>query len=81
MSEDIEAMRRDAERYRWLCHNNFDCERMQVLTFQQWYEPHSQTGEPQVWSCRVRGGALDEVIDAAMLAESASPTPPTPRPN
>ena len=66
----IKALRADADRYRWLCRNNFDREKMQVHTWIQTWEPHSQTGEPTQWTQRVRGGAyLSEVIDAALRQE------------
>lgn len=68
--EDLDALRKDAERYRWLCANNFDRDQLQVHTWVQWTEPHSATGEPQTWSYRVRGGALDRVIDQAMREEA-----------
>ena len=48
--KELEAMKRDAARYRWLCANNFDRPSMQVVTFAQWQEPHSATGLPQDWS-------------------------------
>ena len=63
---------RDAERYRWLCANNFDREgAAQVHTWLHTWEPHSQTGEPTEWMQRIRGGALDAAIDAAMTIEAA----------
>lgn len=68
--KELEQQERDAERYRWLCNNNFDRDRLQIHTFVQWYEPHSVTGEPQVWSGRLRGSALDGVIDKAMAEEA-----------
>lgn len=58
---------RDAERYRWLVDNSYD--RDGFLQFQVWkhsWEPHSQTGIPIEWKCRVRGPAIDAAIDAAM---------------
>jgi hypothetical protein len=61
-----EAVRRDAERYRWLCENSFDREGVtQVALFLKTWEPHSQTGEPTMWSQRIRGPAIDVFIDAA----------------
>ena len=42
---ELLALRADAERYRWLCRNNFDREKMQVHTWIQTWEPHSQTGD------------------------------------
>lgn len=60
---------RDAARYRWLCDNNFDRQRLQVQTWVHTWEPHSVTGEPTEWKARVRGGALDRVIDAEMDAD------------
>ena len=63
---------RDAERYRWLCANNFDREgAAQVHTWLHTWEPHSQTGEPTEWMQRIRGGALDAAIAAAMTIEAA----------
>ena len=70
LAAELSALRADAERYRWLCRNNFDREKMQVHTWIQTWEPHSQTGEPIQWTQRVRGGAyLSEVIDAALRQE------------
>lgn len=62
----------DLARYRWLCDNNFDKRGVtQVHTWLHTWEPHSQTGEPTEWKCRVRGSALDRAIDAAMAAQQA----------
>jgi hypothetical protein len=61
------ADRLDAQRYRWLCDNNFDKVGVtQIHTLIKTWEPHSQTGEPQLWSQRTRGGKLDAAIDAAI---------------
>jgi hypothetical protein len=61
---EVERLRADAERYRWLCANNFDSQGFtQIHTFVHTWEPHSQTGEPTEWKQRVRGGALDPIID------------------
>ncbi len=61
-----DALRSDAERYRWLCSNNFDRQgTTQIHTWLHTWEPHSQTGEPTEWMARLRGGALDAAIDAA----------------
>lgn len=71
-NDELEALKRDAARYRWLCYNNFDRQGLtQVHTWRHTWEPHSQTGEPTEWKARVRGGALDLVIDEAMAAEEA----------
>jgi len=65
------ALEKDAARYRWLCGNNFDREgATQVHTWLHTWEPHSQTGEPTEWKQRIRGGALDAAIDAAMAADA-----------
>jgi hypothetical protein len=62
---------KDAARYRWLCNNNFDKEGVsQIHTFLKTWESHSATGEPQLWSQRIRGGALDLIIDRAMAEDS-----------
>ncbi len=56
----------DAARYRWLAENSFD--RPGVTQFHVWqhtWEPHSKTGEPTEWKCRVRGTAIDRAIDDA----------------
>ena len=67
---EIERLRKDAERYRWLCANNFDRDgRTQIHTWVHSWEPHSQTGEPINWLQRVRGGNLDQFIDAAIKGE------------
>lgn len=67
----IDALRKDAERYRWLCGNNFDRDGVtQVSTWLHTWEPHSRTGEPVEWIQRVRGGRLDAVIDAAMAPKA-----------
>jgi len=67
LTEESTALRLDAERYRWLRDNNFDREGvMQVHTWRHTWEPHSKTGEPTEWVQRIRGGALDAAIDAAM---------------
>jgi len=69
---ELLALRKDAERYRWLCANNFDKPgATQVHTWVQTWEPHSQTGDPTEWTQRIRGGALDRVIDEAMEAALA----------
>ena len=72
--EPVEVERdADAERYRWLCANNFDREGpTQVHTWLHTWEPHSQTGEPTEWKQRIRGGALDATIDAAIAATPQS---------
>lgn len=69
--DEVRSMAEYAARYRWLCSNNFDRQAVQVHTWHHWYEPHSVTGEPTEWKARVRGGALDEIIDAAMKQEKA----------
>lgn len=57
----------DAARYRWLVENSFDREdQTQLHIWLHWEQPHSQTGEPTEWKCRVRGPAIDRVIDDAM---------------
>jgi hypothetical protein len=69
---ELAKLRKDAERYRWLCANNFDREgAAQVHTWLHTWEPHSQTGEPTEWMQRIRGGALDAAIAAAMTIEAA----------
>ena len=60
---------KDAARWRFLVDNSFDKEG--VTQFHVWehsWEPHSQTGEPTEWKQRVRGPALERVIDAAIEA-------------
>jgi len=65
--KETNADRLDAQRYRWLCDNNFDKVGVtQIHTLIKTWEPHSQTGEPQLWSQRTRGGKLDAAIDAAI---------------
>lgn len=60
---------RDAARYRWLVENSFDREgSTQLHVWLHTWEPHSQTGEPTEWKCRVRGPAIDRAIDGAMGA-------------
>ena len=67
--EEAEQLRKDAERYRWLVANSFDCEGVpQLHVWLHSWEPHSQTGEPTEWKQRVRGPAIDRAIDAAMGA-------------
>ena len=57
----------DAARYRWLVENSFDREGVaQMHVWLHTWEPHSLTGEPTEWKQRVRGPALDRMIDAAM---------------
>jgi hypothetical protein len=68
---EAEKNEKDAERYRWLCNNNFDRQSVQVHTWYHWWEPHSQTGEPTEWKARVCGGALDQIIDRAMKGEQS----------
>lgn len=71
--QQAEAPDRDGARYRWLVSNSFDRQGFtQFHVWQHTWEPHSQTGEPTEWKCRVRGPALDAAIDAAM---SATPAP------
>jgi hypothetical protein len=66
-AHEREMCDKDAERYRWLCSNNFDRQGVtQIETWIQTWEPHSKTGEPTEWTQRIRGGALDAAIDAAM---------------
>lgn len=63
---EVERLKGDAERYRWLCENSFTKEG--VTQFHVWkhsWEPHSETGRPTEWVQRVRGPALDRFIDAA----------------
>ena len=68
----LDRLQRDADRYRWLCGNNFDREgTTQVHTWLRTWELHSQTGQPIEWTQRVRGSTLDSVIDAAMVADAA----------
>lgn len=66
---ELEAMKKDAERYRWLVANSFDRQRTQLHVWVHTWEPHSQTGEPIEWKHRVRGTAIDEAIDTAMRGE------------
>lgn len=68
--DEIAGLRKDAERYRWMCSNNFDRHGVtQIHTWLQTWEPHSKTGEPTEWTRRIRGGTLDAAIDAAMASE------------
>lgn len=66
----VDPVERDAARYRWLCANNFDRVIPQVHTWIHTWAPHSKTGVPTEWKARVRGGALDHVIDQAMQSEN-----------
>lgn len=66
---EVGKLKMDAFRYRWLCGNNFDRQRTQVHTWVHTWEPHSVTGEPIEWKARVRGGALDAIIDAEIAKE------------
>jgi hypothetical protein len=71
LRERVAVLEQDAARYRWLCGNNFDKHGVtQVHTWLHTWEPHSQTGEPTEWMQRVRGGKLDEIIDAALKGEA-----------
>lgn len=66
-----EALKEDAARYRWLVANSFDREGMaQLHVWLHTWEPHSQTGDPTEWKQRVRGPAIDRVIDAEMQKAS-----------
>jgi hypothetical protein len=57
----------DAARFRWLAKNSFDVQGItQFHVWQHTWEPHSQTGEPTEWKCRVRGASLVRAIDATM---------------
>jgi len=68
---EVEALRKDAERYRWLAAHSFDVQgSTQFHIWQHTWEPHSQTGEPTEWKSRVRGAALARFIDAAMSKET-----------
>lgn len=66
-------LKRDAERYRWLCENNFDRPGVtQIHTWLQTWEPHSQTGEQTEWTQRLRGSKLGAAIDVAMAASAGA---------
>ena len=66
---ECEALRADAERYRWLVANSFDKEGVTQMHCElHTWEPHSLTGLPTEWTQRVRGPAIDRFIDAAMAA-------------
>lgn len=66
LASQVESLRADAERYRWLVENSFD--KVGVTQFHVWkqsWEPHSKTGEPTEWTQRIRGPVLDAAIDEA----------------
>ena len=67
----VEQLQKDADRYRWLVDNSFDREVTQLHVWKHTWEPHSKTGEPTEWKCRVRGPAIDSVVDEALAAAKA----------
>ena len=71
---DVSELRKDANRYRWLISNSFD--RDEVTQLHVWihqWKPHSLTGDPAEWKARVRGPAIDRVIDEALAAAESKP--------
>ena len=66
--EQLEALKRDAFRYRWLRENNGDQPYLQIQTWRCWFAD-SSSGVPTEWKQRIIGGSsLDANIDAAILA-------------
>lgn len=60
---------KDSARWRFLVSNSFDKEGLaQFHVWHHIWEPHSQTSEPTEWKARVRGPALERVIDEAIEA-------------
>lgn len=67
-----DANARDAARYRWLCNNNYDrTGRTQIHTILHWSE-FSKCGGVVEWQQRMRGGALDRIIDEEMTKGAQS---------
>lgn len=65
--EKLSDKLRDAERYEWLRNNSYDREGFaQLHVWKHTWEPHSKTKEPIEWKNRVRGSAIDQVIDAVI---------------